>query len=416
MVYETVKGLPLKPKRRISFTTTEGTWTSLDISPDGKTIVFDMMGDLFTIPAAGGTATPVTRGIAFDCHPRYSPDGKRLLFVSDRSGANNLWYIDLEKKDTLQLTKEKNQEFPSAAWTPDGNYIVYAKGRNLPKLFMMHKNGGGGIQLTDQPVPLKTIDPAVSPDGRYIYYSSRNGAWNYNAQLPQYELGRYDRENGKYATITTRYGSAFAPVLSNDSAWMVYGSRFEDKTGLILHNMKTGDEKWLAYPIQRDDQESIANDGVLPGMCFTPDSKAVLACYGGKIHRIPVDGSAAKEIPFTVNMNLDLGPQLAFKYPVVDSLRTLATQVRDAVPSPDGKKLAFTVLNRLYVMDYPKGTPRRLTNQDFTEAEPTWSKDGSAIVFTTWSSKGGNLMKIGLNSKTAGYAQQIGGSFSEPGF
>ena len=416
VVYETVKGLPLKPKRKISFTTTEGSWTSLDVSPDGKTLVFDMMGDIYTMPAQGGSATAVTKGIAFDCHPRYSPDGKRLLFVSDRSGAENLWYIDFEKKDTVQLTKEKNQTFPDAAWTPDGNYIIYAKGKRIPQLYMIHKNGGGGVQLIDAPANLKTIDPAVSADGRYIYYSSRTGAWNYNAQLPQYELGRYDRENAKFSSITTMYGSAFTPVLSKDSAWLVYGSRFEDKTGLIIRNLKTGDQKWLAYPIQRDDQESIANDGVLPGMCFTPDSKAVLASYGGKIHRIPVDGSAAREIPFTVNMQLELGPRLEFKYPVNDSLKTMATQIRDAVASPDGKKLAFTVLNRLYVMDYPNGTPRRITANEFTEAEPAWSRDGKTLVFSSWTAKGGNLMKTDMNGKAPVKLNSQPGLFLNPVF
>ena len=231
--YETIKGLPLKPQRKINFTTTEGTWTSVDISPDGNTIVFDLMGDLFTIPATGGTAKAVTKGIAYDCQPKFSPDGKRIAFISDRSGSENIWYIDLEKQDTVQMTKEKNQNFANLAWTPDGDYIVYSKGRRILKLYMMHKDGGGGTQLITEPATAKTIDPAVSADGRYIYYSRRTGAWNYNAQLPQYELDAYDRETGKVtSTITSRYGSAFTPVISKDGKWMVYGSRYEDKTGL----------------------------------------------------------------------------------------------------------------------------------------------------------------------------------------
>lgn len=400
IVYETVKGLPLKPQRKINFSTTEGTWTSVDISPDGQTIVFDMMGDIFTVPVSGGTATPVVKGIAFESHPRYSPDGKRLVFVSDRSGADNLWYIDFEKKDTVQLTKEKNIDIADAAWTPDGNYIVYSKGRRIQQLHMIHKNGGGGVQLISD-ANVKTIDPVVSPDGRYIYYSRRSGSWNYNAQLPQYQLGQYDRENSRTATITSRYGSAFTPVVSKDGKWLVYGSRYEDKTGLILRDVKTGDEKWLAYPVQRDDQESIATLGVLPGMAFTPDSKALLASYGGKIHNIPVDGSAPKEIPIAVNLQLELGPKVAFNYPVSDSLKTLATQIRDPTPSPDGKKLAFTVLNRLYVMDYPNGTPKRLTTNNITEAQPAWSKDGNSIVFITWTPKGGNMIKVNATGKAS---------------
>lgn len=402
--FTTYKDLPLKPQRRVSFTTTEGTWTSLDISPDGKTIVFDMMGDLFTVPVTGGKATNLTRGIAFDSHPRWSPDGKKILFSSDRSGAENIWWIDLEKKDTFQVTKERDQNFPSAAWTPDGDYIVYSKGKMQVQLYLVHKSGGGGTQLISTPTNYKTIDPAVSPDGRYIYFSGRTGPWNYNAALPQYQLGVYDRETGKVQRISERYGSCFTPVLSKDGQWLVYGSRFEDKTGLVIRNLATGDEHWLAYPVQRDDQESIATMGVLPGMAFTPDSKAVIASYGGKIHRIPVDGSVPTEIPFSVDLQLEMGPRLAFKYPVSDSAYGLATQIRDAVPSPDGKKLAFTVLDRLYVMDYPNGTPRRLTAHDFVEAQPSWSGDGKSIVFISWTSQGGQLYKV---AAAGGPVQQL---------
>jgi Tol biopolymer transport system component len=396
--YTEYKSLPLKPERKIAFATNEGTWMSVDVSPDGQSIAFDLMGDIYTIPITGGKATPITKGLSFDTHPRYSPDGKKILFTSDRSGSENIWYIDTEKQDTVQLTKDGDQNYPGATWTPDGNYVITARGRLDIKLWMVHKDAGGGVQVIDAP-GFKTIDPAVSPDGRYIYFSSRNGFWTYNAPMPQYQIGVYDRENARTSVITSRYGSAFTPVLSKDGKWLVYGSRFEDKTGLVIRNIASGDEKWLAYPVQRDDQESMATMGVLPGMSFTPDSKAIVASYGGKIYRIPVDGGKPAEIPFTANMELELGPRLEFKYPVSDTSHALATQIRDAVPSPDGKKLAFTVLNRLYVMDYPSGTPRRLTTHEFTEAEPTWSPDGNFIVFTTWTPQGGNLFKVNVNGK-----------------
>ena len=406
------KDLPLKPERKITFTTSEGTWMSLDVHPDGKTIVFDMMGDLFTIPITGGKATRVTKGLAFDAHPRYSPDGKKILFTSDRSGSDNLWYIDLEKKDTVQVTKERDQNFPSAAWMPDGNFIITARGRLDMKLWMLHKDAGSGVQLIDRPMQ-KTIDPAVSADGRYIYFSQRNGFWNYNAQFPQYSIGVYDREDGKTKTIATRYGSAFTPVLSKDGKWLAYGSRFEDKTGLVLRNLESGDERWLAYPVQRDDQESIATMGVLPGMCFTPDGKSLVTSYGGRIFKLPVDSGKPQEITFSCDVELELGPRLDFKYPVKDTTHALAQQIRDAVPSPDGKKLAFTALNRLYVMDYPNGTPKRLTNNDFTEAQPAWSPDGNSLAFVTWTPTGGDLYRINLNTKGKAVPQKLS---TAPGF
>ncbi|WP_332911026.1 hypothetical protein [Algoriphagus boritolerans] len=96
--YPKFKELPLKPEREIKFNTKEGTWMSVDVSPDGKTIAFDLMGDIYSIPFEGGKATPITTGIAYETHPRFSPDGERILFTSDRAGNDNLWYIDMVKK------------------------------------------------------------------------------------------------------------------------------------------------------------------------------------------------------------------------------------------------------------------------------------------------------------------------------
>ena len=410
------KNLPLKASRMFDLNTTEGTWTSVDISPDGKTIIFDMMGDLYTMPAEGGKATQITRGLAFDQHPRYSPDGKKILFVSDKSGAENLWFIDTEKKDTVQLTKETNQNFPSADWTPDGNYIVYAKGRRVNKLYMIHKDGGSGTQLIDEPASLKTIDPAISADGQHIYYSFRNGSWNYNAQLPQYQIGVYDRKTARTSSLTTRYGSAFTPVLSKDGKWLVYGTRYEDKTGLVIRDLKTGNERWLAYPVQRDDQESIAVSGVLPAMAFTPDSKHLLASFGGKINKIDITSGAYTEIAYQVDGKLELGPEVLFKYPIKDTSAVMASQIRDAVPSPNEKQLVFTVLNRVYVMDYPNGTPKRLTSNEFTEAQPIWSPDGKQIVFTTWNAAGGALYSVNADGSGLKKLTQVDGLYQTPQF
>lgn len=399
---EEKKDLPLKGERTVSFTTDEGSWISVDVSPDGNTIAFDLFGDLYTIPAEGGEATRITEGMAFDTHPRYSPDGRYILFTSDRDGADNVWYMDLEEEDEeekFHQVTDGNNRTPSADWSPDGNYIVVAKGGLTNKLWLYHKDGGKGAPLIDKPEALKTIDPAFGHEGRFIYYSQRTGAWNYNAQLPQYQIGVYDRDNGQRSTITSRYGSAFTPTLSGDGRYMVYGSRFEQHTGLVLRNLENGDERWLAYPVQRDDQESIATMGVYPGMSFTPDNEHLIAFYGGGLWKIPVDGGEAVKIPFEVDVMQELGPRLEFKYPISNEKEAIATQIRDAVPSPDGTKLAFTVLNKLYLMDYPDGTPRRLTDRDVTEAQPAWSPDSESLVYATWEGEGGHLYKIDITDR-----------------
>jgi Tol biopolymer transport system component/imidazolonepropionase-like amidohydrolase len=396
------KDLPLKVGRRVPIKTNEGTWMSLDVSPDGKTIAFDFLGDIYTMPISGGKATQFTSGMAFDSHPKFSPDGKRILLISDRSGGENIWWFAVDKSDSVQVSKGNIDHYQSAEWSPDGNFIVGSRGvRNL-KLWLFHKDGGSGAQLISKPDNLKTVEPAFGPDSRYIWFSQRTGAWNYNAQLPQYQLAIYDRETGDVERRTDKYGSAFSPTLSPDGKWLVYGSRFNDQTGLVLRDLKNGDERWLAYPVQRDEQESIAPLGVLPAMSFTPDNKELIASYGGKIYRIPVAGGSAVNIPFEISTEFLLGPRVDFKYPIKDDKNMTVTQIRDISVSPLGNQLAFTALNKLYIMDLPNGTPKRITTSTFTEAMPTWSPDGSQLAFVTWEGKdGGHLYKYNLKVKGA---------------
>ena len=409
------KELPLEPERTISFSTDQGTWISLDVSPDGQQIVFDLMGDIYSLPIGGGKATQITSGMAYEVHPRYSPDGKSIVYISDKSGSDNIWTMELDSKEDKQITKEKKHNFFSAEWTPDGQYIVGCKGRRNIKMHIYHKEGGAGSQLFAEPKNIKAIDPAFSADGKLLYFSRRNNAWNYNAQLPQYQIGTYDMEDSDMAIITSRYGSAFTPTLSSDGKWLVYGTRFEDETGLVLRDLTSGTEKWLAYPVQRDEQESIAPLGVLPAMSFTPDNKNLIASYGGKIYNISLADNKAVEIPFNVDVTLELGPRLKFEYPIEDSAEALVTQIRDARPSPDGTQLAFTALNRLYLMDLPNGTPRRLTSNDFTEAQPSWSPDGKFIVFTTWKNGGGHLFKINTDGRPrAVQLTRVSGIYTNP--
>lgn len=395
------EGLPLEPSRKIGFTATEGSWISLDVSPDGRTIAFDLLGDLYTMPITGGKATPLTRGMGFDAQPRFGPDGKRVVFTSDRDGGENVWVLSLDLKDTIQVTKGKANEYQSPEWTPDGQYIVVTKEAGSPgKLWLYHVEGGTGTALIKEPQNLRTTGAAFGKDGRTIWLAQRTGNWQYNSPLRDYQLAVYDRETGARTTKSFRYGGAFRPTLSPDGQWLVYGTRHIAETALRIRDLETGEERWLAYPVQRDDQESVATRDVYPGMAFTPDSKELVVSYGGKIWRVPVDGGEPTEIPFQVEIDLDLGAQLDFDYPVPDEPTFTMRQIRDAAPAPDGKRLAFTALDRLYIMDFPGGTPRRLTDARVNEHQPTWSPDGRWVAYATWSfEEGGHLYKVRADGK-----------------
>ena len=403
------EGLPLKPARTIRFTTDVGSWMSLDVSPDGQTIVFDHLGDLFTVPITGGKAVPLTRGMAMDAQPRFSPDGKRVVFVSDRRGASNVWIISLDKRDTVQVTRERTQSFDSPEYTPDGKYVLASRGNNL---MMYHVEGGSGVQLGapppgaqpqqgppgQNPANQRLMGAAFGKDPRYIWLSRRTAGsqWEYNDPFGgAYIIQVYDRETGQFSLRATSWGSAFRPTLSPDGKWLVYGTRHDQQTGLRIRDLASGEERWLAYPVQRDDQESRASRDVYPGMSFTPDSRNLIATWQGKIWTVPVEGGTPRQIPISVDVEQHLGPELKFEYPVGDAPTFTARQIRNAVPAPDGRRIAFTVLSRLYVMDVPNGTPRRLVEGDGVEFHPAWSPDGRSIAFVTWrEGEGGHIWKV----------------------
>ncbi|MDZ7632874.1 MAG: amidohydrolase family protein [Gemmatimonadaceae bacterium] len=393
--------LPLIPTRPLRFTTEEGTWLSLDLSPDGRTIVFDLLGDLYTIPAAGGPATRITSGSGFDGQPRFSPDGRSIVFVSDRSGSENLYLVNPDGSRLRPLTRGPNQAFISPDFTPDGQYVVVSKSSDL---WLYHVGGGNGLRLTGTTpaapgrqgggsAPVNFMGASPSPDGRYLYAAARTGPAGYNQMMASTQVVMYDRKTGRLATRTLNLGNAFRPAVSPDGKWLAYASRQMAVTGLKLRDLASGDERWLSNDIQRDDIESRGSRDLLPGYSWTPDSKAIILAHHGKIWRLDIATGTQTAIPFTAQVDQLIGELVKFEYPIDDTLLTVR-QIRDARPSPDGKRLVFSALDRLWMMDLPSGTPKRLTSSSMGEHLPVWSPDGRYIAFVSWTEEGGDIWRI----------------------
>jgi Tol biopolymer transport system component/imidazolonepropionase-like amidohydrolase len=411
---EQKKDLPLEPTRTIEFSTDEGTWLSLDVSPDGQTIIFDLLGDLYTIPISGGEAKKITQGMSFNDQPAFSPDGKLIAYISDHGGSENVWIANADGSNPRQLSQDQQSEFASPVWTPDGQFVIAGRESQFPienfELWMYHVQGGAGVQITKgKPKPdalptqwSHTIGAYPSRDGRYLYYTTRPGFFDkvYNVQFPLSQITRRDRVTGDEDVITDAPYSAFRPVISPDGTKMVYGTRYETETGLKIRDLKNGEEHWLKYPVQRDDQESLFTRDFLPSYAFTPDGKDVVATWGGKIHRIAIATGEEREIPFTAKISRHLGPQLHFPSRIEEG-PVHARIIQDPVQSPDGKRLAFSALTDLYLMDLPNGTPARLTTSEAREFQPAWSPDGQWLAYVTWGDGGGHVWKIRADGKSA---------------
>lgn len=412
--------LPLKVAETIKFSTNEGTWMSLDVSPDGQTIIFDMLGDIYTLPIAGGTAKRIIGGMAFESQPKFSPDGKSIVFLSDRSGGENVWVSKPDGSDPKAITKDKKSMYVSPSFTPDGNYIIVSKsdqsiGTFHP--FMYHKDGGSGISIGPPPPPLpgpgqpapptprmNTMGLTASPDGRYIYFAQRQNAFNYNASFPIWQVFRFDRDTSEISRITNSQGSAMRPLLTPDGKSLVYATRFETKTALRVRDLSTNNERWLINNVTRDDQESRATRDVFPGYDFLPDGKSLIVPIDGKIKKVDFATGQATDVPFLVNVEAEIGPRVHFDYKVDESPTVKARLIRYPSVSPDGKRVAFTAFNRLYVKDLPNGKPTRLTTGKDGEFMPAWSPDGSQIAYVTWTRSGGQLYSI---ASTGGQPRQL---------
>jgi imidazolonepropionase-like amidohydrolase/Tol biopolymer transport system component len=394
-------GLTLRAARKIEFSTDEGTWISLDVSSDGRKIVFDLTGHLYVLSIEGGKAVPITSGFPFDSQPRFSPDGKQIVYVSDRSGAQNVWVSNADGSGTRQLTSDVNAMFTSPAWTSDGRFILVS--RLMPRaydapfqLLMYDVQGGSGIPVSqgkpDEKPTEQVLGAAASPDGRYFYYEARPAAFT---EAPKWQIARRDLQTGEEETLTNQERGAFRPLLSPDGTKLVYGIHGDSGANLRIRDLVTGEERWLKKLVERDSQESGMTDrDVLPGYAFTPDSQSIVVACGGKIHKLDVTSGEDRTIAFQAIVSRELGPKLNFPGRVPTG-SVEARLIQGPVESPDGTQIAFSALGHLYkVARQADAKPQRVTSSNDREFQPAWSPDGKWLTYVTWSAAGGAIWKI----------------------
>lgn len=273
-------------------------------------------------------------------------------------------------------------------------------------MWLYHRGGGSGLRLTGQTpapaggggpgggnAPANFMGASVTPDGRYIYAGARTGPAGYNQMMGTTQVVMYDRETGRLVTRSLNHGTAFRPAVSPDGKWLAYASRRMAVTGLKLRELSSGDERWLATDIQRDDIESRGSRDLLPGYSWTPDSRAIVLAHHGKIWSVDAGTGKQTQIPFTADVDEMIADLVRFEYPVNDTLLTVR-QIRVGAPLPDGRRLAFAALDHLWIMDLPSGTPQRLTTATDGEHLPVWSPDGKYIAYVSWTEDGGDIWRI----------------------
>ncbi len=437
--------------RDIDFSTSEGTWMSADLSPDGSWIVFDLLGHVYRMPSAGGTATVLTQnsGVALNFQPRISPDGQTIAFITDRKGQYNLWVMNADGSNPRAVFTDLNATAFEPAWTPDGRFIVVRKGGRggggpapVGGLWMYHKDGGAGVPLVAPGSGGNNGAPAwpsVSNDGKYLYYQVSMDVDGREPLGGALQLRRFSFDGGEIVDITAgetgsaaagRFssGGAAAPEISPDGRWLAFarqipdgtlefkGHRFGPRTALWLRDLHTGAERLVMDPIEPMAASGSKTVGILPRYKWTADGKSILITQGGKLRRLDVATRNVSTIPFTATVHRTLSQMARNEFRISDGPVT-AKFFRWPSSSPDGNRIAFQAVGRVYVQEGASGAPKRVTPTSFSPLEfaPAWSPDGRFISFVTWDDTGrGHVWKVASTGGTPQRLSREPGDYTDP--
>jgi len=380
---------------------TEGTWLNIDVSPDGKSVLFDLLGDIYQIPIEGGDAVALTSGLAWDMQAQYSPDGRRIAFTSDRAGGDNIWTLDLESGVMHQVTHESFRLLNSPTWSPDGRYIAARKhfttSRSLGtgEVWLYDSTGDDSIagqRIVARPgeaFQKEQGEPAFAPDGSAIYFvrnvsPGNTFIYHEDSNTELFQIRRVDLASTEITTVAGGPGGAVRPTPSPDGSKLAYVKRVRAESRLFVMDLATGEERMVYAELDPDMQETWAVHGFYPTMEWMPSSDAIVFWAKGKIFKLDIASETTTEIPFHVADTRQIYPPLRGTVEVAPD--TFATKmVRYPQPSPDGTSVVFESLGQLFIKR-GESLPERLTRGDHEgfDYSPIYSPDGTSIYFLRW--------------------------------
>ncbi|HEX5793144.1 MAG TPA: amidohydrolase, partial [Rheinheimera sp.] len=407
----------------------QGSWMNISVSPDGKTLAFDLLGDIYTMPITGGNATLLSKDIGWQMQPVFSPDGAHIAYTSDEGGGDNIWIMNADGSEPRAVTNETFRLLNSPAWSPDGEFIVARKhftaSRSLGagEIWQYHKTGGNGIMLTARENDQKDLgEPAFSPDGKYIYFSQddtpgKTFHYSKDSESGIYKIKRFERETGKWEVILDGAGGAIRPTPSPDGKYLAYIRRVDFQSTLFLYDLHSGEHIKLYDGLDRDMQETWAIHGVYPTLSWTPDNSALLFWAGGEIKKLSIADKKLATVPFTVETRKQIQTAVRVQQNI-DKEQVDTKMLRFVQVSPDGKQAVFTALGQLYITDVDQPKPRRLTKQS-TEFEfyPQFSRDGKQLVYVSWNdNEQGAVNLLNLRNGRVSKLTSEPGKYVEPVF
>ena len=433
--------------RTIDFITNEVTESSVDITPDDQWIVFDQLGHINRVPVGGGDSKVLTQdsGIAVNMHPRVSPDGKEIAFISDRGGNNHIWIMGLDGSNSRQVFDDIDQCVFDPTWTPDGKSIVVRKqavchrGTDMSEgLWIFDVNSGSGKSI----VSGNASSPSVSPDGKYVYFTMTTCPGDPPGYLTDFMRGcqqiqRVELASGEVKLFTTgktvstwvnnSNGGAIEPRVSPDGKWLAFARQIADgtveykgheygpRTALWLRNLEDGSEQLLMDPITTDGSEQTGYAApLIPHYSWSSDSLSVVLSQGGKLRRVDIASRKIETIPFKTHVHREISELVKFSMPVRDR-RFTPQFFRWATALPDDGGILFQAAGRMWLQAPGDKQAKRVTDSRYVPLEyaPALSPDGKSIAFVGRSEKGeAHIWTVAISGGIPRQVNVTGGDYS----
>ena len=340
------------------------------LSPDRREIIFVAGGDIWSVPSAGGTASLLVSHPATESRPAFSPDGKRLAFVSTRTGNGDIYVLNLETNDLSRITYDDSLDNLDG-WSRDGRWLYFSSTSKdisgMNDIFRVAATGGtpqivSGDRYTNE------FFAAPSPDGDSFAFSARgiaNSQWWRKGRSHIDESEIWLKTGDKYEQLTQ--GGA-------KQLWTMWSA---DGTRIYYVSDRGGAQNIWTQPLKGEPQQlTNFTDGRVLWANISYDGKQIVFERNFKIWTINTDGGAAREVPVTLRGLAATGS--------LNERVNLNSQIDEIALAPDGKKIAVVARGEVFAASAKDGGDTvRVTKTAAPESFAAWSPDSQKLVYTS---------------------------------